>query len=202
MKNIFFIWLMVLVISFLSFVGRVSATSSNLELNYPGQPGPLFSETNWAPGSTATKTISVTNNTDISQDFGIKISELIGDTNLAGVLTVQIKKDSNILVGKHLSDLLDETETFIDVIPPHTTTNFDITVTMDDVGNEYQGLTVETANLLFGFIQKGEVLGVKTGQVLGAAGSDIKIIAIFSLLVALIIWPAWQIYTFRRYSKR
>ena len=149
-------WLILALIGIFSFVSKAQANGS-FELTYIGQPGPLFNETNLAPLDSVTRQITVKNLTSSTQKFALNLQNLLGvpDDKLAAVLTAEIIRDSNILYSSKLS-ALKNTETFLENIPASTTYVYDIKVTMDNVGNDYQGQEVKF-DLIFGWI--GELVG-------------------------------------------
>jgi len=184
-------WLILALVGFIGFVSKVQANGS-FELTYFGQPGPLFNETNLAPLDSVTKQITVKNLTTSSQKFALNLQNLLGipDEKLAGVLTVDISRGGDSLYNSKLSNLKD-TETFLENIPDSTTYIYDIKVTMDNVGNEYQAQEVKF-DLVFGWIEQTiseegtkSVLGESTGPNL-AKLPETGYKAISSLLVVLI----------------
>lgn len=166
-------WVILALVGIFSFTSKAQANGS-FELTYTGQPGPLFNETNLAPLDSVTKQITVKNLTDTTQKFALNLQNLLGtpDDKLAQVLTAEISRGGNILFTSHLSDLPNK-ETYLEDIPGSTTYIYDIKVTMDNVGNEYQGQEVKF-DLIFGWLQEAvsggsagpkEVLGVAAGPV-------------------------------------
>lgn len=172
MKNLrtllFIFWVIFGLIGIFNFASKAQANAS-FELTYTDQPGPLFNETNLAPNETVAKQITVKNLTDSPQKFALNLQNLIGvpDNQLADVLTVDISRAGNSLYNSKLSNLKD-TETFIENIPAGLSYIYDIKVTLDDVGNEYQGQKVNF-DLMFGWLEQGqkEVLGTSTGPLTG-----------------------------------
>lgn len=191
-------WLgcLVMLIGFFAFIPHAQA-GPTFELSYAGEPGPLFSVTNLAPLNFVTKQITVKNFTGETQEFGLNLKNLLGtpDEKLAKVLTAEISRAGNIFYSGHLSELPDG-ETFLENIPAEGTYLYDIKVTMDDVGNEYQGQEV-SFDLVFGWLEpkvagaaaspkptKG-ILGISIGPALSRlpeAGSN----ALQSVIIALI----------------
>ena len=157
-------WVILALIGIFSFSSKAQANGS-FELTYPG-PGPLFNETNLAPLDSVTRQITVKNLTTSTQKFALNLQNLLGTPGekLAAVLTAEIIRDSNIIYSSKLSTLKD-TETFLENIPASITYVYDIKVTMDNVGNEYQGQEVKF-DLIFGWLQE-EISG-------GGGGTKIK----------------------------
>jgi len=173
-----------------SFASKAQANGS-FELTYPGQPGPLFNETNLAPLDSITRQITVKNLTSSTQKFALNLQNLLGvpDDKLAAVLTAQIIRDSNILYSNKLSAFKD-TETFLENIPASTTYVYDIKVTMDDVGNDYQGQEIKF-DLVFGWIGElvGGVSASASKEVLGVSIEKLPETgynAVFSVLIVLL----------------
>jgi len=164
-KEIKILSLLAAVIGTLVFASQVSAASSNLEIIFPGKPGPLFSVSNLAPGDSIQKSVTVTNNSENDEMFAFRISQIIGNTSLADVLTLTVKRFGDTLLNDKLADLKNPDEREIDIISAKSTAIFDFIITMDNVGNEYQGLKIKTADFVLGFSQQGQVLGEKTEEV-------------------------------------
>src|SRR4030042_4672800 len=89
-------WLILTLAGIFSFASKAQASSS-FELTHPGQPGPLFSETNLAPLDSVTKQITVKNLTSSTQKFALNLQNLLGvpDAKLATVLAVDISRGGN-----------------------------------------------------------------------------------------------------------
>lgn len=188
-------WVILALIGLFSFALNAKAAAS-FEFDYPGKPGPLFSETNLAPLDSVTRQITVKNLTGDTQKFALNLHNLLGapDEKLAAVLTAEIIRNSNIIYSSKLSTLKN-TETFLENIPAGTTYVYDIKVTMDDVCNAYQGQEVKF-DLVFGWLEEtvsgggtkgkkgvlGESIGPTVAQ-LPEAGYN----AISSIFIALII---------------
>ncbi len=162
------LWLILVLTGVFGFASKVQANSS-FELTYVGQPGPLFNETNLAPLDSVSKQITVKNLTGSSQKFALNLQNLLGnpDDKLADVLETQIIRDSNILYNSKLSELKN-TETFLEIMPGNTTYIYDIKMTMDNVGNEYQAKEVKF-DLMFGWIGQS-VSGEGTSDTKGVLG--------------------------------
>lgn len=192
-KNLILAWLIIALLSIFCYVSPAQAASPIFTLTYPGQPGPLFTESNWAPLNSVTKQIGVTNNSDSTQKFALNLQNLLGAPNgqLAQVLVLEISRASNVLYTSHLSDL-ENKETFLENIPANLTYTYDIKVTMDDVGNEYQGSDTQF-DLIWGFLAPEvthgggapqEILGTATPpEELPQTGQDVS----FSLITVLLM---------------
>lgn len=182
-KFIIFVWIIIAFLGIYSYVSKAQAGAS-FELTYAGQPGPLFNETNLAPLDSVTKQITVKNLTDSTQKFGLNLENLLGtpDEKLASVLQAEISRVGNILYSSKLSDLKD-TETFLENIPANTTYNYDIKVTMDDVGNEYQAQEIKF-DLVFGWLEQA-VSGISTKPTQGVLGTSTSPQAVAGVVSAL-----------------
>ncbi len=188
-KYIVGLWIVVVIFSLSLFVAQTSAAGSDLEIDYPGKPGPLFSVTNIAPTDSFQESVTVTNNSENDEMFAFRISSIVGDTPLADVLILRVERFGNLLLEDNVSNLKDPDERVIDIVPAKSTAVFDFIVTMENVGNEYQGLHIQTADFVVGFSSKGQVSGVKDERVLGAAalgevGNNIILPLIYSFIIA------------------
>ena len=135
----------------------------------------MFNETNLAPLDSVTKQITVKNLTSSTQKFALNLQNLLGtpDEKLAAVLTAEISRAGNILYSSKLS-ALKNTETFLENIPASASYVFDIKVTMDNVGNEYQGQEIKF-DIIFGWLSQavsGGTKGIKgvLGEAVGPEG--------------------------------
>lgn len=162
-------WLVLALAGIFSFASKAQANGS-FELTYPGQPAPLFNETNLAPFDSVTQQITVKNLTSGTQKFALNLQNLLGtpDEKLTSVLTAEISRAGTIIYSSHLADLPNK-ETFLEDIPASQSYIYDIKVTMDDVGNEYQSQKIKF-DLIFGWLAEA-ISGGETGikGVLGAA---------------------------------
>lgn len=169
-------WLILALIGLFSFTSKTHAAAS-FELTYDNQSEPLFNETNLAPLDSVTKQITIKNLTSSSQKFALNLQNLLGtpDEKLAAVLEAQVIRDSNIIYSSKLS-ALKNTETFLENIPSSTTYIYDIKITMDDVGNEYQGQQIKF-DLIFGWLEQA----VSGGGAKGILGESVGPEGIVSL---------------------
>ncbi len=181
-------WLIAAILSLSLFVGQASAGSSDLEIDYPGKPGPLFSVTNIAPTDSFQESVTVTNNSETEQMFAFRISSIVGDTPLANVLRLQVEKSGTVLLDDTIANLKNPDERVIGPVVAKSIAVFDFIVTMENVGNAYQGLHIQTADFVVGFSNGGRVLGVKDervlGAVLGEVGNNIILPLVYSFIIA------------------
>lgn len=149
---------LILLVGTFAFIPSAQA-GTTFELSYPGEPGPLFSVDNMAPLDFIIKQIVVKNSTGETQAFGLNLKNLLGtpDEKLAKVLTTEISRAGTIFYTGHLSELPGG-ETFLENIPAGESYLYDIKITLDDVGNDYQGQAI-SFDLIFGWIEP-EVAGV------------------------------------------
>ena len=145
------------------------AAPGDLGITYvPDAGGGLFNQINMKPLDEFTKEVTVKNSSTDARKFAVKIDSLVGYEPLAGVLTLEISRGGILILTTHLSDLLNNPKS-IEEIPGNTTYIYEFKVTMDNVGNEYQGREIKSFNYVFGFEDEGEVAGKKDeGEVLGA----------------------------------
>lgn len=175
--------------------------AQNTDLSIDLETDPLFSEDDFLPGDSSSKTVTVTNlNTTDSYVFGIATFDEIDDDNFASQLGLVITDDlGNTLYGgagdpKTLANLFDETEfstsaavpgseaTLLTLAPLETRI---VTLTVDfpeDSGNEWQ---LAQTVFSFGIGFTGVILGEEEappiipavveqiGEVLGATGQNI-----------------------------
>jgi hypothetical protein len=194
-KNILIpFWLIIAIVGLFFSYQKAQAGTPTFTLTYVGQPGPLFNQTNLAPTNTVTKQIQVTNNNSQTEQFALNLHNLLSTpkTKLAEALSVEVAyKDKIFVSSTHLSDLPDK-DIIIQDIPASQTYNYDIKVTMDTVGNEYQGQQVNF-DLTFGFRKTGPkgILGESIGPVIpGISGAlpqtgTNAVLSIFSLITLL-----------------
>jgi hypothetical protein len=162
---------------------HAEAMDPNLVINYSGMPGPLFTIDNIKPLDSFSQIVSVTNNSTEYQTFSFNISSIIGDIPLADVLNLQVERNNNIFFDDTLSNLKNPDGRNIEIIPPSTTYDYNFIVTMQDVGNSYEGLKIKTADFVLGFNPAGEVLGARTGpENLPATGNNL----IMTILISFI----------------
>jgi len=129
--------------------------AAGISVSYPGYPGPIFSESNLAPGAKIEKTASVTNTEATTQKFAFKITSG-PKSNLKNHIYLSVKIGSTNLIGpKKISDFygfLNETE--VDEILPGETKNYNFVAELDrEIGNEFQGKS-ESFDLNLGFVSR------------------------------------------------
>ena len=170
---------------------HAKAMNSDLTITYPGMPGPLFSLSNIKPLDSFSETVSVTNNSSSDQMFTFRISSVVGNTPLADVLILQIKRGSDLLLSDTISNLKNPDERNVGIVKAGATDNFDFIVTMPNVGNDFMGLKITTADFVISFNQQGQVLGIKTEEISGtklpATGGDLTLLIIYSIIIASLV---------------
>jgi hypothetical protein len=126
--------------------------AANVEVDYGTAPGPLFAETNIAPGHTASKIVKVTNNSSTNQQFKFQATAV-----KTGTLSEMINlKVVNIGTGdtkykNNFKNLYNGEEINLDVLAPSTPTDYMFTVHFDEsADNNWQNQT-ETFDLKIGF---------------------------------------------------
>ncbi|MCX6806875.1 MAG: hypothetical protein NT135_02020 [Candidatus Berkelbacteria bacterium] len=150
MKSKFILlWLVLSFLAVFCFCSKVNGQSNEINLIYPGNPSPLFSETNWSPGQTTTKSITVINNSSSEQNLGIQILN-ISNLGLAPFVILQVLSPS-INFSSTLADLNYPKETSITMIPSGNT-NLDLSISLsDNADNSYQNQSI-SFDIQFGFL--------------------------------------------------
>ena len=131
---------------FLVFSFVIPAYAVDLTVNFESDP--LFSETNWLPGQSETKWVTVTNN---NTDDKTVIVEAYNETktevyleDLADVLELTINDGTSDVYGgslgtKYLTDFYGETELTLTILLAGHSVTYDFTVALaDSVGNPWQ----------------------------------------------------------------
>ena len=134
------------------------AQAGGIIVDYPGKPGPLFNELNWAPGESATNTITITNDNTNNQKVGFQINGSYTPGLLANIIILTVKDNpggtiryENTLAALHTAGELE-----LDTLPPSTQKKYDFIATFNpSAGNEYQGLS-EVFDMTIGFIATRE----------------------------------------------
>lgn len=210
--------IILLVSSFLFLaIGKTGASDATLscgDSGCGGIGGAIFNESNLTPGDLITKTLTVSNNYSQARSFAVEVAgSSFSDSSpsLADELSVTItdNSDSTVLYGpKTLSQWKNDGFVNLVTIDPGASNEFLFEVTFDDVGNDYQGLSL-SFDLNFGFEEvvessssttsSGQVLGVSTGNSIGnvlglsATGSGIFALVIFLSGVTLLLFGVFVI---------
>lgn len=145
------------VISTVNFALRTNAAELNagvLKITYNGS-GPLFAETNIAPGYEMVKTVTVTNTGTLPHSFSIAVSGALGP--LADVLQIEprIVGTTTPYWNKTISQIAKypDSNVILGSIAPGGTALVDIAAILpDSVGNNYQG----TSTFAFDFVVGNE----------------------------------------------
>ncbi len=188
-------WGIVSIIS-IALYSMALAASGDLDINYTPDPGGgLFYRENIKPGDTFLKQVAVENKSDEVRQFATKIDKLLGDPMLGEALTLEVSRGSALILTTHLSDIVCN-ETNVEEIPGNTTYVYDFKVTMDNVGNEYQGKRIEDFGYILGFVEdeEGRILGEKDSAGLLETGP--------SILIPLFLSAAAYIGLRKKFSKQ
>jgi len=149
----------ILIFIFLTFVKLSYASDFSMRCDEskctPSSIAKFFDEkVLWYPTYSKTNTVTVTNESKMSKFIGhgaanIKVSS---GTNVADALVLEIvRKSTNKSVWKStLQQFYNTQENVLGTLGPGKTDSFDYTITMLDVGNEYQGKSTQF-DLVFGF---------------------------------------------------
>jgi hypothetical protein len=135
------------------FVNSAQATDNkiyfgnkNIFVDFDNLP---FNLSNWAPGMSDVKSITIENNENFDINLYLKAKKTSGDDILADVLTITINNKSN-----HLSDLFDDNITLTPVNSGESQ-NYNIAISFDeDAGNECQNKSIN-----FDFVITAEEIG-------------------------------------------
>jgi len=131
---------------------------------------PLFDKANFLPGDDVSRFVKVTNNTDVSQKVGTRVSDFDDDYNLGDVLNLQIKEGGIILSSSTLSDFFNAGVIYLSEVPAYSSTQYDFIITfISESGNNYQGKTL-TFDFIVG-IDISETTTTTTVPPLGPTGS-------------------------------
>lgn len=181
-----------------------------------GLSGALFNEANLTPGASVSKTLSATNNYSEARIFSVEInSASFSDSSpsIADELTVTVKDNSDLSIlygSKTLTEWKDDGFVNLTSIDPGNSKEFLFVVSFADVGNLYQGLSINF-DLNFGFDEisdsssqnsgsntsgntnssSGQVLGASTdntsGNVLGLSFTGQGILSLIVFLFGVIL---------------
>lgn len=142
-------------VSTVNFALKTEAASQavgDLTVEFPGS-GPLFNASNIAPGYEETRTITITNNGTVNHSFSIALSGAVGE--LANALQFEPRiLPSNFPIWNHsLAEIAASADGFV-VLPtilPHQTIQFNLAAILpSNVGNAYQGKSVQTFGIIMG----------------------------------------------------
>ncbi len=109
-----------------------------------GSTGPLFKETNMAPLDAITRTVTAQNNYPENRDFAVEIiSATFADSmpSLAQILSVEVTEQESTAVvygPETIEDWKNEGYVILSNVPTGENKHYDFTVTMANVGNDYQ----------------------------------------------------------------
>ncbi len=145
--------------------------------------GPVFNESNMLPLDTITRTVKVENTSGNSLNFATEVVDAaFSDTTppLSGILTVTITEQESVSVV-YGPETIEQWKTdgfvILSSVPGGGERNYDFTITMANVGNDYQGKTlIFDLNLGFDAFPPSSsptptpILG---GTVLGAVGASV-----------------------------
>jgi len=139
-KKYYTILILIICLEFLGFTqpaeaGVVWFSGKNISVAFDGLP---FNLSNWAPGMSDIKSITIENNENFDVDIYFKAEKTSGDDILANALTITVGNES-----KHLSDLFDNNLSLAS-ISAGKSQDYDIAISFDsDAGNEYQNKTID-----------------------------------------------------------
>lgn len=128
----------------------VMAQAKDLEVDFEYHP--LFSQANFLPGDSVTRSIEVTNNSGGIFKIATKIDNLIDDDGLGDFLILEIKEGGVSHYKGTLSNFFNAGEVFLSDLAGNTTqTKYDYIISFDSVtGNIYQGKSL-SFDILIGY---------------------------------------------------
>ena len=121
-----------------------AALAANPEISYEFEQTPFFNEENYFPGDSVTRSVEVSNNTDISSSIGILVSDFNVCSEdspcLPEVMEIEIFRNDSSVYRDDLINFFTNEIADLGVIPSKSDTRFDVKISLDpDAGNEYQG---------------------------------------------------------------
>lgn len=153
---IFFVFMMVGLVKLVGLSQAADQTVTCDESGCSGITGPLFSETNVAPLDSLTHTITARNQYTENRTFAIQVEDSSfadSSPSLADVLTVTITEQESattVYGPQSLTQWKNDGFVTLSSIASGSEKNYDVTVTLADVDNEYQNKEL-TFTLLVGF---------------------------------------------------
>ncbi|PIT97362.1 hypothetical protein COT77_01965 [Candidatus Berkelbacteria bacterium CG10_big_fil_rev_8_21_14_0_10_41_12] len=133
------------VFSFINFALKTKAASIDagpLNISYAGT-GPIFNETNFAPGDSVTKMLTVTNNGTVAHSFAIAASNVSG--SLADYIRIEPEVDGATVWSSTLTELANlpsGSKTVIGSIVPGESKDVKLVAILDKNMTNNQGATV------------------------------------------------------------
>ncbi|OGY43194.1 MAG: hypothetical protein A3B89_00880 [Candidatus Buchananbacteria bacterium RIFCSPHIGHO2_02_FULL_40_13] len=141
----------------------VAAAIGNLSVEFENSP--LFSENNFLPGSSVTRFVKVTNNTDLAQDVFTETNNELNSDNFGDVLDLVIKQGGAVVWNGSLTDFFATDKTPLSSINAQQTIQYDYTVSLvNGASNDFQGKTLGF-DLVIGFLGTGDVVDDSSGTV-------------------------------------
>ena len=135
------------------FLPTFAFAASTVDVSYPGAPGPIFSETNLAPEDTVTKTVTVTSNSTVNEQFKFQVSATTPIGILADKINIRVVNIDTAIekYNNSLTNLYSAGEINLDILAPSSPARYNFIATFDpNAGNEYMGLS-ENFDLTIGF---------------------------------------------------
>jgi len=135
------------------FLPTIAFAASTVDVAYSGAPSPIFTEAYLAPGDTTTKTITVTSNSAVNEQFKFQASATIPVGLLADKVNIRVVNIDTAIekYNDSLASLYSAGEVNLDVLAPASPVRYNFIATFDpSAGNEYMGLS-EKFDLTIGF---------------------------------------------------
>jgi len=130
--------------------------------------GPLFNFDNIYPGWTVTKTLEAVNNYPEDRNFALEIVNL-ATNELSQLLSLTITDGYQNVFGPETLKICQESGFLkLSNIPANSTKNYELTITMDNVGNNWYQKKDTSFGIKLGFdalpATTGQIAGIKTEQ--------------------------------------
>jgi len=125
----------------ISSIIPATAFAAGVTLTYPGSPGPLFNETNMAPGQEIIKAVTIDNgSTEVTQISFRMMGSLVAK-DLRDKVTLSVKNGTDTVVTeKTLTDIYGSGQIVLGNIQPGDSAEYDFIAKLDEeLGNEYMG---------------------------------------------------------------
>lgn len=125
----------------LGFSGQARAVDDPLVVEFENTP--LFSETNFLPGTSVTRFVKVTNNSGSSQRIATEAINKNDPDNFSEKLNLAIKEGETLIFNDTLKGFFNQGETYLSSLADNASTQYDFTVSFNsDADDFYQGKTL------------------------------------------------------------
>jgi hypothetical protein len=159
-RILFIIFFAVFVLNAVAFsIPDTKAALPNIQVQF--QTNPLFNQANFAPGSTVTGWMKVTNNYNSPRLVAIEAINVVDTGGLASQINFVIKTGATVIYSGTLQNIIDSGELPLTTLAGSATIQYDFSATFSSsAGNQYQGKKVGF-DLLAGFEATGNITIIK-----------------------------------------